>query len=242
LAIPFVREITFEYGVPDQVSPLIRRVVAHNPGPFTFKGTGTYIVGSGEVCVIDPGPDDPAHLAAILAATRGEKITTILVTHNHADHSPLAAPLQKATGAVTYGCPMNHAPAKADIRMDDEHDTAFVADISVCAGATIVGPGWTFEAIPTPGHTSNHIAYALTEENALFSGDHIMGWSIWGPITPAWTVSLRVASRRCGRPMALPSPIPRLSSPPIRRTGWTASARSWRRSPWATAGSVRWCP
>jgi len=175
--IPFVRDITFEYGIVQQVSPLIRRVVANNPSPFTFKGTGTYIVGHGEVAVIDPGPDDPEHLAAILRAVEGETVKVILVTHNHADHSPLAAPLQRATGAVTYGCPLMHAPFAADIALDDEHDEAFVADITVCEGALIAGPGWTFEAIPTPGHTSNHICYALAEENALFSGDHIMGWS-----------------------------------------------------------------
>lgn len=184
MAIPFVRDFTFEYGVADQVSPLIRRVVANNPGPFTFRGTGTYIVGAGEVCVIDPGPDDPAHLQAILAATKGEKITAILVTHNHADHSPLAGPLQKATGAVTYGCPLSHPPGQAEVQMDDEHDLAFTADVNVCGGATIAGPGWTFEAIPTPGHTSNHMAYALLEENALFTGDHIMGWSTTVIIPP----------------------------------------------------------
>jgi glyoxylase-like metal-dependent hydrolase (beta-lactamase superfamily II) len=201
LAIPFVRDFTFEYGVADQVSPLIRRLVANNPGPFTFKGTGTYIIGSGEVCVIDPGPDDPAHLEAILAATKGETITTILVTHNHADHSPLALPLQKATGAVTYGCPLAHPPGEAEIKMDDEHDAGFVADFNVCNGAIIKGKGWTFEAIPTPGHTSNHIAYALAEENALFSGDHIMGWSTTVIVPPdgdmgAYYASLdRVAAR-----------------------------------------------
>ncbi|HEY8003339.1 MAG TPA: MBL fold metallo-hydrolase, partial [Phenylobacterium sp.] len=102
--IPYVREIEFEYGACDLVSPLIRRVVANNPGPFTFKGTGTYIVGRGEVAVIDPGPDDPAHLAAILAAVAGERITHILITHHHSDHSPLAGPLKAATGAVIYGC------------------------------------------------------------------------------------------------------------------------------------------
>ena len=201
MAIPFVRDFAFEYGVADQVSPRIRRVVANNPGPFTFRGTGTYIVGAGEVCVIDPGPDDPAHLQAILAATEGERITTILVTHNHADHSPLAAPLQKATGAVTYGCPLAHPPGEAEVQMDDEHDMAFTADVKVCGGATIAGPGWTFEAIPTPGHTSNHMAYALLEENALFTGDHIMGWSTTVIIPPdgdmaAYYASLdRVAGR-----------------------------------------------
>src|SRR5438477_8575023 len=102
--IPYVRDIQFDYGVVQPVSPLIRRVVANNPGPFTFKGTGTYIVGRGEVAVIDPGPDDPAHLAAILAAIAGETVSHILITHHHADHSPLAAPLKAATGATIYGC------------------------------------------------------------------------------------------------------------------------------------------
>jgi glyoxylase-like metal-dependent hydrolase (beta-lactamase superfamily II) len=101
--IPYVRDIEFEYGACDQVSPLIRRVVANNPGPFTFKGTGPYIVGRGEVAVIDPGPDMPDHLAAILKATQGEKITHILITHHHSDHSPLAGPLKAATGATIYG-------------------------------------------------------------------------------------------------------------------------------------------
>jgi len=101
--IPYVRDIQFEYGACDQVSPLIRRVVANNPGPFTFKGTGTYIVGRGEVAVIDPGPDDPAHLAAILAAVAGERVSHILITHHHSDHSPLAGPLKAATGATIYG-------------------------------------------------------------------------------------------------------------------------------------------
>jgi len=177
LAIPFVRDFEFEYGVCDQVSPLIRRVIANNPGPFTFTGTGTYIVGQGEVCVIDPGPDDEAHLAAILKAVEGETVTAILVTHNHADHSPLAPALQEATGAVTYGCPLAHPPGESEVKMDDEHDSQFVADVSVCEGGLIAGPGWTLRATPTPGHTSNHICYALEEENALFSGDHIMGWS-----------------------------------------------------------------
>ncbi len=175
--IPFVRDFDFEYGKSDAVSPLIRRVIARNPGPFTFTGTGTYIVGQGEVAVIDPGPDLPEHLDAILAATRGERVSAILVTHNHADHSPLAGPLKQATGAVTYGCPLAHAPSAMTVKVEDDHDLGFVADVNLCGGGQVAGPGWTFEAIPTPGHTSNHICYALKEENALFSGDHVMGWS-----------------------------------------------------------------
>ncbi|WP_394762397.1 MBL fold metallo-hydrolase [Phenylobacterium sp.] len=177
--IPYVREIDFEYGACDQVSPLIRRVVANNPGPFTFKGTGTYIVGRGEVAVIDPGPDLPDHLAAILAAVEGERVTAIAITHHHSDHSPLAGPLKAATGAAIYGCAVagHEAEDTGEVKMEAGHDHDFRPDVSLCGGGAITGPGWTLEAIPTPGHTSNHLCYALKEENALFSGDHIMGWS-----------------------------------------------------------------
>ena len=177
--IPYVREIEFDYGVVQQVSPLIRRVIANNPGPFTYKGTGTYIVGHGEVAVIDPGPDDPAHLAAILAAVAGETVIAIPITHHHADHSPLAAPLKAATGASVYGCAVARADAEdtGEVKMEAGHDHDFRPDVSLCGGGTIDGPGWSLEAIATPGHTSNHLCYALAEENACFTGDHIMGWS-----------------------------------------------------------------
>jgi glyoxylase-like metal-dependent hydrolase (beta-lactamase superfamily II) len=177
--IPYVRELDFEYGRVDQVSPLIRRLIADNPGPFTYLGTGTYIVGRGEVAVIDPGPDLPEHLEAILAAVAGERVTAIVVTHHHSDHSPLARPLKALTGATVYGCalavPVADEPGA--VRLEAGHDDAFAPDVSVCDGGRITGPGWTLEAIPTPGHTSNHVAYALLEENALFTGDHVMGWS-----------------------------------------------------------------
>jgi glyoxylase-like metal-dependent hydrolase (beta-lactamase superfamily II) len=177
--IPYVRDIRFEYGACDQVSPLIRRVVADNPGPFTFKGTGTYIVGRGEVAVIDPGPDLPEHLAAILKAVEGERVTHILITHHHSDHSPLAGPLKAATGATIYGCAVagHEAEDTGEVKMEAGHDHDFRPDVSLCAGGEVSGPGWTMEAIPTPGHTSNHLCYALKEENACFTGDHIMGWS-----------------------------------------------------------------
>ncbi|HEY5675906.1 MAG TPA: MBL fold metallo-hydrolase, partial [Myxococcales bacterium] len=116
---------------------------------------------------------------AILTATAGERISHILITHHHADHSPLAAPLKARTGAAVYGCPLSGPPPAdtGEVRMEAGHDLAFAPDLDVCAGGEIRGPGWTIEAIPTPGHTSNHICYALLEENALFSGDHVMGWS-----------------------------------------------------------------
>jgi glyoxylase-like metal-dependent hydrolase (beta-lactamase superfamily II) len=176
--IPFVREMTFEYGRPDAVSPLIRRVVATNPGPFTYFGTGTYIVGHGEVAVIDPGPLLDSHLEAILAATAGERISHILITHTHLDHAPLAHPLQQRTGATIYG--LDEPASQVD---EDDHGPAaddtrrFRPDVSIVDGQVVSGPGWTLEALFTPGHASNHVAYALSEENALFCGDHIMGWS-----------------------------------------------------------------
>jgi glyoxylase-like metal-dependent hydrolase (beta-lactamase superfamily II) len=164
--IPFVKDITFEYGACDQVSPLIRRVVANNPGPFTFLGTGTYIIGKGQVAVIDPGPDLPEHLEAILAATAGETITDILITHHHSDHSPLAGPLKARTGARIHGCPPSRIGAADGIVVEADEDESFRPEIVIRGGELIRGPGWTLEAVA-----------ALQEENALFSGDHIMGWS-----------------------------------------------------------------
>ena len=174
--IPYVREIDIEYGRCDQVSPLIRRVTANNPGPFTYRGTGTYIVGRGEVAVIDPGPAMDDHLNAILRATAGERISHILVTHHHLDHSPLARPLAAASGATIHGCAVKKPVVDDAVPLEAGYDH-FTPDVSVCGGAMIAGEGWSLEAIPTPGHTSNHICYALARENALFSGDHIMGWS-----------------------------------------------------------------
>ena len=170
--IPFVREMTFEYGRCDAVSPLIRRLVADNPGPFTYLGTGTYIVGHGEVAVIDPGPQSPAHLDALLAAVAGERVTHVLTTHTHADHSPLAHPFAERAGATVHGL-----PSPPPVQGAEEPGDRFEPDAVVHDGERIAGPGWTLEAIFTPGHASNHVAYALLEENALFCGDHVMGWS-----------------------------------------------------------------
>jgi glyoxylase-like metal-dependent hydrolase (beta-lactamase superfamily II) len=153
-------------------------VVANNPGPFTYLGTGTYIIGKGEVAVIDPGPDLPEHLDALLAALEGETVTHILVTHHHSDHSPLARPLQEKTGAKIYGCAVGSKAGDSTVITEAGHDLDFTPDVDICGGGAVFeGPGWTLEAIATPGHTSNHICFALKEENALFSGDHIMGWS-----------------------------------------------------------------
>lgn len=164
-----------------RVSPLVRRLVAGNAGPVTFTGTCTYIVGSGEVAVVDPGPDDPDHVAAILEATRGERVTQILVTHTHRDHSPAAAQLAEETGATIAGCGPHRdsrpLAAGETSRMEASGDRAYAPDRILGEGESVAGPGWTLTAVETPGHTANHVAFALAEENALFSGDHVMAWS-----------------------------------------------------------------
>lgn len=176
MSIPFVREIEFEYGRVDTLSPLIRRVICNNPGGFTFHGTGTYIVGRGEVAVIDPGPLDEAHIAALEKAVEGETVSHILITHTHRDHSPGAAPFKATTGAPTYGYGP-HGGDRGGPKVEEGGDYDFVPDRVVKGGDVIHGKGWTVEAVHTPGHTSNHLCFALKEENVLFSGDHVMGWS-----------------------------------------------------------------
>ena len=176
--ITFNRVLEFAYGEVTELSPLVRRVIAPNPSPFTFHGTGTYIVGRGEVAIIDPGPDITGHVTALLTAVADETVSHILVTHTHRDHSPAARALSDATGAPTYGFgPHGSGRPEAGGDVEEGADHEFSPEIEVRNGTTISGSGWTFEAIHTPGHTSNHICYALKEEKALFPGDHVMGWS-----------------------------------------------------------------
>jgi glyoxylase-like metal-dependent hydrolase (beta-lactamase superfamily II) len=178
VSIPYVRDIDIDYGRCDQVTPLIRRVTANNPGGFTFKGTGTYIVGQGTVAVIDPGPMDEDHIKALLAALDGETVSHILVTHCHMDHSPAAEPFKKATGAKTFAFGPHGSGQSGDtIQIEEGADRAFVPDVEIRDGDILEGPGWTLECVFTPGHTSNHMSFALREEKALFTGDHVMGWS-----------------------------------------------------------------
>jgi len=174
--IPFVRELEFKYGEAVRVSPRVRRLIAENPGPFTYLGTGVYIIGEGEVAVIDPGPMLEQHFEALKNALKDERITHVLVTHSHMDHSPLAHPLAKWAGCQVFGLGAG-SPTESEVRMEAGDDLRFKPDITVKDGDVFRGPNWTVEAITTPGHTSNHVCYALKEENALFSGDHVMGWS-----------------------------------------------------------------
>ncbi|MGJ3230391.1 MAG: MBL fold metallo-hydrolase [Oceanicaulis sp.] len=178
MSIPFVREFEFEYGRCDRLSPLVRRVIAPNPGPFTFTGTGVFIIGAGEVAVLDPGPAMAEHEAALDAALKGERVTHVLVTHHHLDHSPLAHALAKKHGAQVHAMsPAGEVPEGGEVRMEAGDDHGFRPDVEVSDGDRFTGPGWTLTALHTPGHTSNHVCYALAEENTLFSGDHVMGWS-----------------------------------------------------------------
>ena len=178
MSIPFVKQFDFTYGHCQQLSPLVQRVIANNPGPFTYTGTGVFIIGDKDVVVIDPGPDLAEHRAALDAALAGRKVTHVLMTHHHIDHSPLAVPLARDHGCKVYGYGVQlREPEGGEVRLEAGDDLSFQPDVEIRDGDVVTGAGWTIDAIHTPGHTSNHMCYALREENTLFSGDHIMGWS-----------------------------------------------------------------
>lgn len=163
-------------GAAVPVHPLITRVLAGNASPFTHTGTHTHLVGRDTLAVIDPGPDDDAHLVALIEAIGGRPVSAIVVTHTHRDHSPLAGRLREATGAPVIGCaPLTMADAGP--RADAAFDTDYAPDRVLIDGERVDGDGWTLETVATPGHTSNHLAFALPQAQALFSGDHVMGWS-----------------------------------------------------------------
>ena len=178
--------LTFDPAMPeggrlDTVAPLIRRRVAPNGGPFTATGTCTYVIGHGRVAVLDPGPDQPSHIDALLQDLSGETVEAIVVTHTHRDHSPGARLLAARTGAPILGCgPHRTARALTEAetpRLDASADRDHAPDRVMADGESVNGPGWTLVAVETPGHTMNHVAFALPEAEALFSGDHVMAWS-----------------------------------------------------------------
>ncbi|KTW02842.1 MBL fold metallo-hydrolase [Sphingomonas sanguinis] len=163
-------------GIPILLEPLVIRVLAPNPSAFTYTGTQTHLVGVRDVAVIDPGPDDPAHLDALTRAIAGRPVTAIVITHHHRDHSPASRPLARITGAPIVGA-APFAPDYEGGRSDAAFDRDYAPDQVLAEGEGVVGDGWTLTAIATPGHTSNHLAFALPQTRALFSGDHVMGWS-----------------------------------------------------------------
>ncbi len=179
--IPFDKQFDLAPDTVDEVAPGVRRILCNNPGPFTFKGTVSYIVGRDRVAIIDPGPLDEPHIAALLDAVRGETVTHIFVTHTHRDHSPAAAPIKAATGAPVYAEGPHRPSRELNVgeapRLDASNDTDFKPDHGLADGDVVAGDGWTLEAVTTPGHTANHMAFGLREGNLLFSGDHVMAWS-----------------------------------------------------------------
>lgn len=177
----FHREIDARAGEVRELTPLVRRVIASNPGAFTFTGTCTYVVGRGTVAVIDPGPADEGHIALLADALRGENVSHIVLTHTHRDHSPGASLLKALTGARIVGCGPHRASRALNIGesnlLDASADLAYRPEAEMVDGDVISGSDWTLEAIATPGHTANHLAFSLAQEKALFSGDHVMAWS-----------------------------------------------------------------
>ncbi|GAA0672166.1 glyoxylase-like metal-dependent hydrolase (beta-lactamase superfamily II) [Sphingomonas insulae] len=163
-------------GIPIQLEPLVTRVLANNPSPYTSSGTQTHIVGDRDLAIIDPGPDDDAHTEALLRAVGGRPVRAIVITHHHRDHSPGSRPLAAATGAPIVGAVAEHV-ASDSLRLDAAFDADYAPDEVLRDGDSVSGDGWTLAAVATPGHTSNHLAFALPETKALFSGDHVMGWA-----------------------------------------------------------------
>lgn len=180
-ALTFEREFDPRHGQAVRLSPLIERVTANNSGPFTFHGTNTYLVGDGTLAVIDPGPDDAGHVAAVIAAIGDRPVSHILVTHTHNDHSPAALALKAATGAPILAEGPHRAARPLNIGevnpLDAAADSDFEPDVVLEDGMRIDVGGVTLEAVATPGHTANHMCFAVTDEAVLFSGDHVMAWS-----------------------------------------------------------------
>jgi glyoxylase-like metal-dependent hydrolase (beta-lactamase superfamily II) len=179
--IPFDKTLDLVPDTADEVVPGVRRVMANNPGPFTFKGTVSYILGKGKVAIVDPGPDDPAHTAALLDAVRNETVTHIFVTHTHRDHSPAVPAIKAATGATVYAEGPHRAARPLHIGehnpLDASADRDFAPDVALADGAVVEGDGWAIQGVTTPGHTANHMCFALSGGNLLFAGDHVMAWA-----------------------------------------------------------------
>lgn len=179
--LTFNRDFNPRYGEVIQLLHNVRRITCNNPGPFTWMGTNTYILGEKEVAILDPGPMDEEHIANLIAACNGETISKILISHTHADHSPGARLLQEKTGAPIYA-EGGHRPARplhlGEINpLDASADTSLEIDVYVKDGDLIKGNGWELEVLHTPGHTANHLAFAFTDGSGLFSADHVMAWS-----------------------------------------------------------------
>ncbi len=217
--LSFSRTMEFEYGVPQEVAPGARRIVANNPGPFTFKGTNTYLAGRGAVAVIDPGPDDEAHRQAIFKALRGETITHILITHTHRDHTDGVAALKEATGAqvLAYGPTEQTRGAALHPVGQTFVDSTLEPDQRLRHGDTVKGAGWALDVLHTPGHAPDHLCFGLVGQRVVFSGDHVMGWNTTVVAPPEgdmgdYMASLELLLRRRDR-LFLPGHGERIEAP-----------------------------
>jgi glyoxylase-like metal-dependent hydrolase (beta-lactamase superfamily II) len=210
--IPFDRTFELAPGKAEEVVPGVRRLLCNNPSPFTYKGTVSYIIGRGRVAIVDPGPDDAVHVAALLDAVRGETVTHIFVTHTHRDHSPAVPRIKAATGATVLAEGPHRAARALNVgeapRLEASNDTDFRPDRALADGEVVTGAGWSIEAVTTPGHTANHMAFAFKEADLLFSGDHVMAWSTPVVAPPDGSMSDYMASldklARRSEPVYLP--------------------------------------
>lgn len=209
MSLEFNTDFSPSYGLPVKIAPGVARLTVNNPGPFTFHGTNCYIVGQDTLAIVDPGPEDDSQFEALRSAIAGRPVSHIFVTHTHRDHSPLAARLKAETGAqvVAEG---PHRPARqlaiGEINpLDASADTDFSPDIELADGETIAGDGWALTALETPGHTANHVAFALEDTGILFSGDHVMSWatSIVAPPDGAMADYMASLDKLLGRDDAL---------------------------------------
>ena len=176
----FRTEMNFAYGEPSQLAPGIVRLVANNPSVFTFKGTNTYILGTSELAIIDPGPDDEVHFDAVMATVAGRPVTHILLTHTHRDHVDGLPRLAEATGAKVYAYgrkARDEGTSRSAADGTEFVDHGFTPAVPLRDGDTVSGPDWAVEAIFTPGHAPDHLCFAMPERGILFSGDHVMGWN-----------------------------------------------------------------
>src|SRR6266699_109966 len=234
--IPFDRSFDLPPGRIEEIMPGLRRLLADNPSPFTFKGTVSYIVGRGRVAILDPGPEDEQHISRLLDAVRGETVTHVVVTHTHRDHSPAAARIKAATGAILVAEGPHRAARPLHLgenhRLEARADLAFRPELAIPDGESVTGAGWTLEAVATPGHTANHMAYAYREAGILFSGDHVMAWS-----TPV----VAPPDGAMGEGMASPSAMPGVSFSFTSDTGRPAKLRFCTGSPKARPTSRPSC-
>jgi len=209
MTLVFNRDFEPRHGEPVEIRPGVRRVTAANEGPFTFRGTNTFLIGTKNLAVLDPGPADAAHVDALMRAIGGAEVSHILLTHTHRDHSDAAALVKQRTGAPVVSGGKNRVerppPSGEDVRLDAGTDHGFAADRMLADGDFVDVGRYRLEAVATPGHAANHLAFALVGTETLFSGDHVMGWSTTVVAPPDGSMAdyMRSLDRLLARPEKL---------------------------------------